>query len=249
MALFPLISYKQNIVTDLKFKSYLLIDYLNCSNEKIAVSNILVNFSKFKKQAHKKHFPQIQIKFPYLWHNFSRTIENFGFKKGLFFVNKRVNKNPTDLMDRIHLITKISIIKNPLIAQQKLHYNLNPDFFDNIKTFNSEDYLNEIQNSVNNGSGMIFGAYKGEELAGFIGLEKLEPGYYILELFVDPKYRKAGLGTKLCNAGMGYVKKEKAEIIWTTLSTENLRALHFYEKLGFKITATLGYLNLTSHKT
>lgn len=244
MVTIPSIFWKQNVITDLKFKSYLLVDYSNCSSEKIAIENISTNFDKFKKQARKKHFSQIQIKFPHLWTTFLKTIKNFRFNEGLFFVKKRISKNSANLADKIRIINEISTIKKSLITQQKLHYDLAPDFFDSIKAFNFDDYLNEIKKSIDNGSGVIFGTFEGEKLTGFIGLEKSKPGYYISELFIDSKYRGIGMGTKLFNAGMDYVKKGKTKIIWTTLSAKNLKALHFYEKLGFKVTETLSYLNL-----
>lgn len=244
MITIPSISLKQDVITDLKYKSYILADYSSFSSEKMAIKHILANFNEFKKQAQERHFPQIQVKFPHSWNKFSETIEEFGLKKGLFFVERKIDKNSLDFAHGTQIISDTLIIKKPLIIQQKLHYDLNPDFFDDIKTFNLENYLGEIQESIDDGSGIIFGTFKRKKLTGFIVLEKSDPGYYISELFVNSKYRGLGLGRKLFTVANDYAKKEESGIIWTTLSTENLEAMRFYEKLGFKVTTTLNYLNL-----
>ena len=55
---------------------------------------------------------------------------------------------------------------------------------------------------------------------------------YIGALFVDPLFQKQKIGSKLVN----YVKKIYSELSLKVF-TKNIKALHFYQKNGFKIIA------------
>ncbi|MGF7056735.1 GNAT family N-acetyltransferase [Brassicibacter mesophilus] len=57
---------------------------------------------------------------------------------------------------------------------------------------------------------------------------------YISELFIEEKYRGNGLALTLMEKAISWVKSKDADSIRLNVNSENLRAIRFYEKLGFK---------------
>ena len=63
---------------------------------------------------------------------------------------------------------------------------------------------------------------------------------YALDLFIaNVNFRGKGIGTKLLYMVKDYIKQKGGEVIIVDPHTDNLRALHVYEKVGFKIIKTL----------
>jgi ribosomal protein S18 acetylase RimI-like enzyme len=58
---------------------------------------------------------------------------------------------------------------------------------------------------------------------------------YIDRILVDQSYRRAGIGARLLEEGLGVAKKENAEKALLTASINNIIALNFYLKNGFKV--------------
>lgn len=63
-----------------------------------------------------------------------------------------------------------------------------------------------------------------KSLDGWIGL-----------LFVEPKYQGKGIGKALLEAIKSYFKENKCKTIRLFVMKDNKLAVHFYQKLGFKI--------------
>lgn len=226
-------------ITDLKYKDYLEIDLSDFSCGKI-LKNFGNYSAKFIDKAKKLNLPQIQIKFPYRWNSFPEILKKFNYHPGLIFVEKNIArtyvlpKQPIELKDA-------SILKNLLKKQLTLHYELNTKFFEKTDKFDLNGYIKELQINYEKNKGITYGIYEKNELIAFIGLEILEPGIYINELFTDDKFRGRGLGKILMQAGFNYTSKMNFKKIWTTLAAQNESALRFYQACGFKPVSKLFY--------
>ena len=80
-------------------------------------------------------------------------------------------------------------------------------------------------------------AFHTEEKApiGFLYLEKNTGWLYTIEyLFVDSKYRRRGLATKLLNYAFLIAKENGARKVNLNVTAKSTRAIELYEKLGFK---------------
>ncbi len=56
---------------------------------------------------------------------------------------------------------------------------------------------------------------------------------HLLNLAVDPEFRRKGIGTELAKTIIEYLKDEGSEIIWLEVRRSNSIARNFYSKLGF----------------
>jgi len=75
------------------------------------------------------------------------------------------------------------------------------------------------------------------KIVGFLLLMHREHGAAQLRYFIlDPGYRGIGLGKKLANLYVDYLKEKgyKTSYLWTT--DELFAAAHIYKQLGFKLT-------------
>lgn len=90
--------------------------------------------------------------------------------------------------------------------------------------------------------GSIFVAADGDKIVGYLACISYEPETWrkvkrIGELdstFVLPEYRSQGIGKKLFQAFIKWCKSKKVGRIKVVASAENLRAIEFYRKNGFK---------------
>ncbi len=72
-------------------------------------------------------------------------------------------------------------------------------------------------------------------IAGFIVSEIPFPDRgHILNLAVDPKYRRLGIGRALVNRVSAAFKSKGVRKIWLEVRVSNIGARTFYKKLGFK---------------
>lgn len=97
-------------------------------------------------------------------------------------------------------------------------------------------------------------AYHTEEkrAIGFLYLEENTDWLYTIEyVFVDPKYRKKGLATRLLNYAMILAKEKGAKKVSLNVDANSTKAIALYEKTGFeKIGFSLlvqGYLSGSAH--
>jgi len=105
----------------------------------------------------------------------------------------------------------------------------------------TEEYIqNILENSINNGVSFI--VEDNTELVAEIHCYKLVPSVFNhvlseLTVVVDPKYQGQGLGKLLFGELLGFIEKERQDILRVELIAResNQRAINFYEKLGFKI--------------
>lgn len=70
----------------------------------------------------------------------------------------------------------------------------------------------------------------------FTGEEHEEPQIgHIMNIAIDPKYRKLGLAKALLRAGIAYLKQFQSEEIELEVRIDNAAAIALYERFGFTI--------------
>jgi len=70
--------------------------------------------------------------------------------------------------------------------------------------------------------------------------ENFDENVYALDLFIaSEEYRNKGIGTKLLNLVKDYLKNLGVRVLIVDPHCDNLRAVHTYNKVGFKIVKTL----------
>lgn len=83
-------------------------------------------------------------------------------------------------------------------------------------------FLNEIVNKLNSST------VKSDE-------------YYIGNLYVNPKHRKKGIGSKLVQYSKRIAKQEGSNIVVLDVKREKKELLDYYRKLGFEVSGTNFY--------
>lgn len=80
----------------------------------------------------------------------------------------------------------------------------------------------------------IVAVEKGAHLIGVVKVQfKERTSAAVRQLFVDPEYRKRGVGSELMRLCIHAAVSEKCQTIALTLAAQNRGAWPFYEKLGF----------------
>jgi ribosomal protein S18 acetylase RimI-like enzyme len=85
-------------------------------------------------------------------------------------------------------------------------------------------------------------AEQNDVLVGYLVCQKvvttpLDMGYnwsYVSDIYVTPTHRRKGLGKRLLQATIGYLKSEGSEHIRLAVWHRNKVAIQIYEQLGFK---------------
>ncbi len=80
-------------------------------------------------------------------------------------------------------------------------------------------------------SSYSLGYFLEEKLIAFILFQK----NHIITLDVHPKHRRKGLGEKLLNFAITYIKKKGYKLVSLEVDKENEKAINLYKKLNFKI--------------
>ena len=68
---------------------------------------------------------------------------------------------------------------------------------------------------------------------------------HLLNIAVDPKYRRYSVGKTLVDASIRYLRKESVQEIWLEVRASNSIAKRFYLKMGFKETGRKNQYYLT----
>lgn len=81
-----------------------------------------------------------------------------------------------------------------------------------------------------------FGAYDNDKLiGGAVGYISWK-WYFLDKLWIDEKYRKSGIGTKIINKIEEYAKENN--LLGVRMETWSFQARGFYEKMGYNVYAT-----------
>ena len=87
----------------------------------------------------------------------------------------------------------------------------------------------EIKSSLSD----FFGAFCGDELAGYIGGRTICGETEIFNVAVSPKFRRNGIAGKLIEKFIETVREKETRVIFLEVRTGNLPAISLYEKNGF----------------
>lgn len=85
--------------------------------------------------------------------------------------------------------------------------------------------IKKLVHGINFNEFEVFCLKQNEEVAGFIGIN----GQKIEMLFLSPEYFGKGLGRKLIDFSIKELHTDKVDV-----NEQNIHAVQFYEKLGFK---------------
>lgn len=121
----------------------------------------------------------------------------------------------------------------------------------NMQWSHGEDGVKFFTKSLKSRSSFILLALDGEKIIGYI-LMKLErvswrvynPMAELTNLSVDPMYRGQGVGTKLFQHAKAIMKKRGVKRISVQALTDNVRAVKFYETMGFKDFSVVLLMNV-----
>jgi streptothricin acetyltransferase len=96
--------------------------------------------------------------------------------------------------------------------------------------------VGEYGSYINQPDSAIFLAYVDEQIAGRVVLRKYWNGYgYVEDIAVNPPYRKQGVGQRLLQQAVAWVKEKGLPGLMLETQNNNVPACRFYERFGFKL--------------
>lgn len=128
-------------------------------------------------------------------------------------------------------------VRNILLITWKDTYNFIPekDILTHLEKYYSEDKLLDLFNNeqVN---GII--SEIGDKQAGWMKLyeDQAAKRFYISSLYVLPQYQGFGIGKKLLFNAEELASKSNYNKVWLGVMKDNVKALDWYQKIGFKFT-------------
>ena len=79
----------------------------------------------------------------------------------------------------------------------------------------------------------LYTAKQGEELAGYLVLRCVYDEGEIINVAVNPRFRRCGCGRLLMQAALEQAKREKLSVLMLEVRRSNLAAIRLYESFGF----------------
>ena len=106
---------------------------------------------------------------------------------------------------------------------------------------NKEDYFRYLQKDLKYINRGIFIAIIDEKIVGMILAQYFKPlpislykkKGYISNLFIKKEFRKKGIGKKLVETVIDWLKRNKTEHVTLEIHKDNKSALELYHKMGF----------------
>ena len=107
---------------------------------------------------------------------------------------------------------------------------------------NKENYFSYLKKDLSHNNRAVFIALDNKKVVGMIlaqsfkplPISKFQKKGYISNLYVLNGYRKKGIGKKLVNYVLRWLKKKNVSHITLEIHVDNKPALKLYHKLGFK---------------
>ena len=103
------------------------------------------------------------------------------------------------------------------------------------KCFSDPWSKNMITLSFSSSVSLFFAAEDDDGLIGFIMAYKVLDEIEIINIAVNEKYRKNGVGSSLLNEILKVASNEKIKNIYLEVRKSNVTAIKFYEKYGFSV--------------
>ena len=93
---------------------------------------------------------------------------------------------------------------------------------------------NSIRSELSNKLSLWLVAVDGDRVAGYIGSQTVLGWADMMNLCVNPDFRRQGIGEKLTLELERQLREEKVECLTLEVRVSNAPAITLYEKLGFK---------------
>ena len=90
-----------------------------------------------------------------------------------------------------------------------------------------------VCSEIKSGFADFFGAFCGDELAGYIGGRTIAGETEIFNVAVAPEFRRKGIADALIKKFIEAVRQKETQVIFLEVRTSNLGAINLYEKNGF----------------
>lgn len=108
---------------------------------------------------------------------------------------------------------------------------------------NAERWFSSVLSTLREGRGKVLIAQLNGEIVGFIYfihslrtfLEVSKQAALISDMYVKPEFRRRGIGSLLMEKCLENLRKLHIKHVMLSVLSENLAAVKFYEKHGFKI--------------
>lgn len=145
--------------------------------------------------------------------------------------NKKSDLNITQNLPKINE-KDISIFANSLIKNSRFYKD------PLLKHFSYDYYKKWLVNSISNNKNRNFYAIYDNKISGLL-LLKFNRGIPRIELIsVKPKYQYLGIGSLLINKAKNSLAKDNKNKLIAGTQADNLKAIRFYEKNGFRTVGT-----------
>ena len=92
---------------------------------------------------------------------------------------------------------------------------------------------NSIASELRNPLSLWIVAVEGETLAGYVGSQSVMGEADMMNLAVQPEYRRQGIGEKLVSAMIAALAQQNVHSLTLEVRVSNAPATSLYEKLGF----------------
>ncbi|MGN0526073.1 MAG: ribosomal protein S18-alanine N-acetyltransferase [Acutalibacteraceae bacterium] len=92
-----------------------------------------------------------------------------------------------------------------------------------------------LEEELKNPLARFFVAQNNGEVLGYIGAHNVLGEVYITNIAVFSEFKRQGIGEKLIETLLNFVKEEKAEFVTLEVRKSNDPAIGLYKKMGFKM--------------
>ena len=101
--------------------------------------------------------------------------------------------------------------------------------------FNDPWSERSIRSELDNPLSMWFVAMDGDKLCGYIGSQAVLDSADMMNIAVDPQYRRQGVGQMLVCKLMEALEARNVRILLLEVRVSNASAISLYEKMGFSV--------------
>jgi RimJ/RimL family protein N-acetyltransferase len=147
----------------------------------------------------------------------------------------------TSMPSRLRLIRELGVTDADAFRDIRLEaLRLHPDAFGSSYTAEAAESLRRFRDRVARGG--RFGGFVDDQLVGVVGFSRYDEARLrhkgmLVGMYVRESQRGTGLADEIVNAVVDYARQH-VELLHLSVATTNLRAVRFYERMGFNTYAT-----------
>ena len=140
------------------------------------------------------------------------------------------------------------------IGESDFHHELDPEYYTPTASDEDKQFEKYFLDALATNDPYFLIAEMEEKVVGFVMYKKGKADYFdtnivdfgeVLELFVDPDFRKKGIGEKLVNEVEKFFKEEGLAYLKLEASSRNDNAIKFYQEHGFEDHVTVMYKKIS----